>query len=62
MKLWIVGKIKIYPTWEFQGVFDSEDKAAAACKGQNWFFAPAELNKELSEESIFWPGLKYKID
>jgi hypothetical protein len=60
MKLWIVGQVKAFPLWEFQGIFDSKEKAAAARKDYNWFFVPVELNKELPEETIGWEGLEYK--
>lgn len=65
MKLWIVGQAirgaiaSSVGAWIFQGVFDTEDKAVAACKGELWFVAPAELNQELPADPIEWPGLRY---
>lgn len=46
MRLWIVGKVTDDQThaWEFQGVFDSEQKAIDACVGDSMFVGPAELN------------------
>lgn len=64
MELWIVGKfIRHYPdegsVWEFQGVFDSEDRAAATCQDENYFVAPAVLNIPSPHERRLWPGLYY---
>jgi hypothetical protein len=45
MKLWIVGKrLAGDDAWEFGGVFDSEEKAIAACHANNYFIGPIELN------------------
>lgn len=60
MKLWIVGKnTEDFPglEWEFIGVFDSEDKARAACTSLSYFFGPAELNEALPDETAEWPGI-----
>lgn len=59
MNLWIVGKADpvIVGKWEFQGVFDTERDAVAACHTDNYFVAPARLNVELPDESTEWEGL-----
>jgi hypothetical protein len=36
--------------WAFQGVFDDEKKADAACKDASYFIFPAVLNQELPRE------------
>ena len=62
MKLWIVGQVKEYPSWEFQGVFDSREKALSICKDYTWFVAPAELNKALPDDTVLWDDLEYQSD
>ncbi len=66
MKLWIAGKVKEFNSnskkisWEFQGVFDSEDKAIEAVGfSDDWFIGPAILNETLPEKLIEWPGAYY---
>jgi len=57
MKLWIVGKYtgisnedKI--TWEFQGIFETEEKAVMSCKNENYFvMGEFELNVLLPDET-----------
>lgn len=58
---WIVGKFcdKHGPIWEFQGVFDSEDQAVAACFGDNYFVGPATMNELLDDKRVLWPGCWY---
>lgn len=62
MKLWIVGQWKECTcdgSWEFQGVFDSEEKAINACATDNYWIAPVELNKEWPIESVQIEGAYY---
>lgn len=64
MELWIVGKIKSrkhYKQWEFQGVFNDEQKAVNACRTWKYFVAPAILNRESPDETREWEGLYYPI-
>jgi len=63
-KLWIVGQIKVVDGvgwWEFQGVFDDESKAAAACRDETYFIGPATLNEERPHETTpqGWVGAYY---
>ena len=65
MELFIVGK-HIAETdkggvWEFQGVFDSEDKAVKACIKEHYFVGPAKLNDIWPDESVKWPGAYYPL-
>lgn len=64
IELWIVGQWKEETTnertiWEFQGVFDSEELAIAACRTDDYFIAPATLNKPLPHEFVNWVGSYY---
>ena len=72
MILWIVGEVtyksgvsaKEIPglsvglAWEFCGVFDSKEKAEAACVSDMHFIGPAKLN-EMILDSEDWPGAFY---
>lgn len=58
--LWVVGKNKSNDgRWEFQGIFDTENKAIDACKTPNDFIGPCYLNEEIPQESTYWPGAYY---
>ena len=59
MKVWICGRWKQMGPWEFQGVFSTEEKAAAACPDSTYFIGPATLDKELPKETESWPGCYY---
>lgn len=64
-ELWVVGQhvlgTEIGAIWEFQGIFDSKEKALSECKDQNWFIAPMELNKSLLSAQVNWPGVEYPL-
>ncbi len=49
--IWVVGKWRD-EVWEFQGVFDSVEKAESACKSRFHHVMGAVLNKELPEEFL----------
>lgn len=55
--LWIVGQ-NVFDShvWEFQGVFDSEERAIAACHGPTYWISPCKLNEELPKDSMSLPG------
>lgn len=60
MKLWRVGQWKGHDKqWEWQGIFDSEEKAVNACRDGNYFVAPVILNEERPHETIFSDDLYY---
>lgn len=61
MTLWVVGQINSdnYKEWEFQGVFDSEEKAVEACETETYFIAPAVLNETVPHEGVDWVGGYY---
>lgn len=63
MKLWIAGKRTSDPDgWEFQGIFDSEALAVAACLTRDYFIGPAELNLALPDERAeYWPGCRFPL-
>jgi len=68
MKLWICGQLNgewngEETAWEFQGVFDSEDKADKACIDKSYFYFSCNLNEELPKEAVDAPDGKYpRID
>lgn len=66
--LWIVGQwIEDFDdgkkvAWEFQGVFDTEEKAVTACVTRNFFVGPVELNVPFPLETLDpWPGSYYPL-
>ena len=63
MKLWITGENRGGPddaiVWDFIGVFDSEDKALAACHNEHCFVGPQVLNVDLGPERQVWVGCYY---
>ena len=66
MELWLVGQFIEENAqgimWEFQGIFNSEDKAIKACKDEDYFIVPADMNKEIPKDTVYnWPGLKYPL-
>lgn len=55
---WVVGQ-HVGGSWDFQGVFATEDLAVAACHHPTYFVGPATLNEPLSREAMDWPGIYY---
>lgn len=56
--VYVVGRVNLenHKEWEFQGVYDSRDKAVEACEGPDFFVGPVQLNKRIPIESQPWPG------
>lgn len=67
IKVFIVGRVKNTPaslarTWDFQGVFSSEDAAVQACRDFTYFVGPAEIDVDLPHETIDgWPSAYFPI-
>lgn len=72
MRVWVCGRIEPRDAeqasgearadvgWQFQGVFDSEAAALAACRDPYYFIGPATLNEALPHELMpEWPGAKW---
>ena len=59
--VWIVGKTidEQMDRWQFQGVFDEENKAVEACVEDSFFVGPADLNSHLPTQPIEWVGAWY---
>lgn len=63
--LWVVGQVFAGPLlsqWAFQGVFDSEEAAIAACRDAHYFIAPAVLNASRPHENEQWDGAYFPRD
>ena len=64
-KLFVVGKfirgVSGGAVWEFEGVFDSREKAIAACKDKKYFIGPCLLNQTIKPGVFAWPGLFYPL-
>ena len=50
-----------WPGWQFMGVFDSEEKAVAVCKTNQYFVAPYTVNEVAPEETRPMPGCYYPL-
>jgi len=63
MTLWICGEYKSgdipNAVWDFVGIFSDKLKAQDACKNQNYFIAPIELDSVGPEVSIVFPNIEY---
>lgn len=58
--LWLVGEVlpeghECGHSWQFIGIFDSQSKAIAACKTENYFTGSAILNEAIECEPKPWP-------
>lgn len=62
-QLWAVFQYKeeLEQPVEFQGIFDTEDKAIAACLTWRFCIMPVTLNKSLPEETIINKKVYYPI-
>jgi hypothetical protein len=47
--------------FEFTGVFDTEEKAVAACRDKNYCVAPITVNEPFPHEKVEIPGSHYPI-
>ena len=60
--LWICGQrlwVDDENGWEFVGVFETEEKAVAACRTGMYFVGPTELDKAFPHERVIWKGAYY---
>lgn len=60
--IWLVGQA--FPNGrvvEIQGVFDTQEKAHAACHAPNYFVMPMTLNKEYAKETVPDTGAYFPI-
>lgn len=55
-KVFIVGRIDGNGSWDFQGVFETEQLAIAACRDETYFIGPAIVNEVLGHDTEDWPG------
>ena len=64
-ELWIVGRYKQGEpgsiVWDFQGIFDSEAKAIAACRDWTYFVGPVTVNELLPHETSTNPRWDYPL-
>jgi hypothetical protein len=64
--VWIVGRFAGRcaegVAWDFQGVFDTEAQAQAACRDSWYFIAPAEVNRSLPDATEIWPRARYPLE
>ncbi len=46
---------------EFVGVYDSEERAVAACQSETYCVCPIEMNFTTPTETTEWPGCYYPL-
>ncbi len=51
MTLWLVGQNK-GNSWDFQGIFDSIQKAINACRNENYWYTEIHVNECLVDETV----------
>jgi len=61
LNLYLCGQYRPGNPWEFQGVFSSEQKAIKACRNENYFYAPIELDKEIPDQTEEMPEVIYPM-
>jgi hypothetical protein len=59
MKLWVVQENISEDVFDFVGVFNTEERAVAACYNEFCAVAPTTLNEGFGEERIEWEGWYY---
>lgn len=57
---WLRKKLKVR-RWHIQGVFDSEQKACAACADEWYFVGSLPLNVALPHVATEWPGAYFPM-
>ena len=62
MTIWVCGRYTHDKPWEILGVYSTEALALHRCTQQIDFIAPLELNEDLPEECIEWPGRYYPLE
>ncbi len=66
-QIWIAGVVNrdkwdaTWAAWQFVGIFDSEEKAVAACKTSQYFVAPCTVNEVAPEEARPMPDCYYPL-
>ncbi len=64
MRLWVVGRLTMDVEgggceWELLGVYGTEEKALARCTTPLDFLGPTDLDRDLPDERVEWPGAYY---
>jgi hypothetical protein len=64
--VWLCGQYRSgdWPNsvWDVQGVFADEQAAIQACRNENYFVMPLNLNEILPDEPVMPPGFFYPLD
>lgn len=63
-QVYVVGKVLNFSTasWEFQGVFATEEEARDQCRTAFYFVGPAIVGQALPDEQCQWSGAYYPLD
>ncbi len=61
--LWLCGRYKSGDkgniAWDFQGIFDSKDKAINACRDYTYFICTVVVNESLPDKTSDMPNFEY---
>lgn len=60
MKVWVVGRSH-RDSWELRGIYTSEYSAEDRCALDTDFVGPVNVDEDLPEEIVDWPGLRYPL-
>jgi hypothetical protein len=62
-ELWLVGKhvlqTDLGAVWEFQGIFETRNRAIEVCRNENYFIAPVSIGYVWPDELVEWIGAYY---
>lgn len=63
--IWVAGRVVNSESspiaWAIQGVFETKEKAIAACRDEWYFIGPLRLNESLPDTNKEWPGCFYPL-
>lgn len=61
LELYLVGKVINYElkSWEFSGIFSTEELAEKNCFDETYFLARVEVDKEIPKETHDFPYYRY---
>lgn len=56
MIVWVCGRLNGYGSWDFLGVYSTDDRAIHACQSDVHFIAPMSMDDTAPDEPTPWPG------
>ncbi len=59
MTIYVVGQHITNSPWTISGIFDTVEKAEAACTDHTFFVGPLKLNYDVGPGVTEWPGIYF---